>query len=157
MTSPALSDALLDSRLDAAHTTVLAEISRTDAKSGVLLTSFSLPLAALVAAVPGHRLPPVVGVLVGASAVGLIVAMLVVLVVVHPRLSGAARGSFLYWSLCTPQDLVKDLQAPEDRVAHVIHLSKIARRKYEGLRLAGIITGAALVALGAALLTALIT
>lgn len=145
----------LDTRLDAANATVLAEISRTDAKSGVLLTSFSLPLAALVAVVPGHDLPLVVGILVGAGAIGLIAAMLVVLVVVHPRLSGAARGSFLYWSLCTPQDLVKDLQAPDDRLAHVIHLSRIARRKYEGLRLAGIITGVSLVALGAALLTSL--
>ncbi|MBX7471255.1 hypothetical protein K1Y80_34925 [Streptomyces sp. MAG02] len=152
MTTP---DSALDTRLDAANATVLAEISRTDAKSGVLLTSFSLPLAALVAVVPGHDLPLVVGVLVGAGAIGLIAAMLVVLVVVHPRLSGAARGSFLYWSLCTPQDLVKDLQAPDDRLTHVIHLSQIARRKYEGLRLAGIITGASLVALGAALLTSL--
>ncbi|MFF4173627.1 Pycsar system effector family protein [Streptomyces sp. NPDC001744] len=153
MTTP---DSTLDARLDAANATVLAEISRTDAKSGVLLTSFSLPLAALVAVVPGHDLPPAVGILVGAGAVGLIAAMLVVLVVVHPRLSGAARGSFLYWSLCTPDDLVKDLQAPDDRVAHVIHLSQIARRKYAGLRLAGIITGVSLVALGAALLAALI-
>jgi hypothetical protein len=146
----------IDARLDAATTTVLAEISRTDAKSGVLLTSFSLPLAALVAVVPGHALPPVVGFFVGAGAVGLIAAMLVVLVVVHPRLSGAARGSFLYWSLCTPQDLVKDFQSPNDRAAHVIHLSQIARRKYAGLRLAGIITGVSLVALGAALLAALV-
>ncbi|GAA3312155.1 hypothetical protein GCM10020295_83250 [Streptomyces cinereospinus] len=106
--------------------------------------------------VPGHDLPLTVGLLVGTGAVGLIAAMLVVLVVVHPRLSGAARGSFLYWSLCTPQDLVEDLQTPADRVAHVIHLSKIARRKYAGLRLAGIITGASLVTLGAALLAALV-
>ncbi|MGW3253541.1 Pycsar system effector family protein [Streptomyces fungicidicus] len=153
MTTP---DSTLDARLDAANATVLAEISRTDAKSGVLLTSFSLPLAALVAVVPGHDLPPVVGLLVGAGAVGLIAAMLVVLVVVHPRLSGAARGSFLYWSLCSPDDLVKDLQTPGDRVAHVIHLSQIARRKYAGLRLAGIITGVSLLALGAALLAALV-
>ncbi|MFI9311265.1 Pycsar system effector family protein [Streptomyces triculaminicus] len=146
----------LDARVDAATAAVLAEISRTDAKSGVLLTSFSLPLAALVAAVPGHDLPPAVGILVGAGAVGLIAAMLVVLLVVHPRLSGAPRGSFLYWSLCTPQDLVQDLQTPDDHVAQVIHLSQIARRKYAGLRLAGIITGASLIALGAALLAALI-
>ncbi|MFE1075160.1 Pycsar system effector family protein [Streptomyces sp. NPDC058783] len=153
MTTP---DSTLDARLDAANATVLAEISRTDAKSGILLTSFSLPLAALIAVVPGRDLPPVVGLLVGVGAVGLIAAMLVVLVVVHPRLSGAARGSFLYWSLCSPEDLVKDLQAPDDRVAHVIHLSQIARRKYVGLRLAGTITGVSLVALGVALLAALI-
>ncbi|PJE97144.1 hypothetical protein CUT44_14280 [Streptomyces carminius] len=147
----------LDARLDAATNTVLAEISRTDAKSGVLLTSFSLPLAALVAVVPGRDLPPAVATLVGAGTVGLIAAMLVVLFVVHPRLAGAARGSFLYWSLCTPGELVKDLQTPGDRVAHVIHLSRIARRKYAGLRIAGIITAVSLIVLGAALLAALIT
>ncbi|MFC8394835.1 hypothetical protein [Streptomyces sp. NPDC057238] len=101
--------------------------------------------------VPGHDLPPSVGLLVGVG--GLTAAMLVV---VHPRLSGAARGSFLYWSLYTPQDLMADLQTPDDRVAHVIHLSQIARRKYAGPRLAGLITGASLVALGAAPLAALV-
>lgn len=146
----------IDTRLEAANNTVLAEISRTDAKSGVLLTSFSLPLAALVAAVPGHALPPAAAALVGVGTVGLVAAMLVVLLVVRPRLSGAARGSFLYWSLCTPEDLVEDLRDPGDRAAHVIHLSRIARRKYWGLRLAGDITGASLVTLAAALLTALI-
>lgn len=146
----------VDARLDVANTTVLAEISRTDAKSGVLLTSFSLPLAALVAAVPGHALPPMAAILVAAGTVGLVAAMLVVLLVVRPRLTGAARGSFLYWSLCTPEDLVEDLKNPGDRATHVIQLSQIARRKYRGLRIAGDITGASLVALAAALLTSLI-
>lgn len=58
----------LDARLDAANASVLAETSRTDTKPGHLPTSFSLPLAALVAAVPGHDLPPAVGILVGAGA-----------------------------------------------------------------------------------------
>jgi len=146
----------IDTRLDAATTTVLAEISRTDAKSGVLLTSFSLPLAALVAAVPGKTLPGLSAVLVGVGTVGLVTAMLVVLLAVRPRLGGAARGSFLYWSLCTADEVLADLQAPTDRAAHVVHLSRIAKRKYKGLRLAGDITAAALVALAAALLTALI-
>jgi hypothetical protein len=146
----------IDARLDAATGTVLAEISRTDAKSGVLLTSFSLPLAALVAAVPGKALPGASAVLVGVGTVGLVAAMLVVLLVVRPRLGGAARGSFLYWSLCTADELLADLQAPADRATHVVHLSRIAKRKYRGLRLAGDITAASLVALAAALLTALI-
>jgi hypothetical protein len=145
----------INTRLDAANATVLAEISRTDAKSGVLLTSFSLPLAALVAAVPGHALPAMAAALVGAGTVGLVTAMLVVLLVVRPRLGGAARGSFLYWSLCTPEELVEDLKAPKNQAEHLIHLSKIARRKYRGLRIAVDITGASLVALAAALLTAL--
>ncbi|MFE7113100.1 Pycsar system effector family protein [Streptomyces sp. NPDC057600] len=145
----------IDPRLDAATTTVLAEISRTDAKSGVLLTAFSLPLAALVAAVPGKPLPGLSAALVSVGAVGLVAAMLVVLLVVRPRLGGAARGSFLYWSLCTTDELLADLEAPADRAAHIVHLSRIAKRKYRGLRLAGDITGASLVALAAALLTAL--
>ncbi|MFE7429790.1 Pycsar system effector family protein [Streptomyces sp. NPDC057545] len=146
----------VDARLDTANTTVLAEISRTDAKSGVLLTSFSLPLAALVAAVPGHALPPTAAVLVGAGTVGLVAAMLVVLLVVRPQLTGAPPGNFLYWSSCTPEALVEDLKNPGDRAAHVIKLSQIARRKYKGLRLAGDITGASLITLAAALLTSLI-
>lgn len=145
----------IDARLDSATTTVLAEISRTDAKSGVLLTAFSLPLAALVAAVPGKPLPRLSGLFVGVGTVGLVAAMLVVLIVVRPRVGGATRGSFFYWSRCTTDELLADLQAPSDHAAHVIHLSRIAKRKYQGLRLAGDITAAALVALAAALLTAL--
>ncbi|NUK94005.1 hypothetical protein HRW16_19640 [Streptomyces lunaelactis] len=146
----------IDARLDAATNTVLAEISRTDGKSGVLLTAFSLPLAALVAAVPGRHLPGASSVLVGAGTVGLVAAMLVVLVVVRPRLGGAARGSYLYWSLCTPEQVVKDLQEPGNQAAHVIHLSRIARRKYRGLQVAIDITAIALITLAGAMLTALV-
>jgi hypothetical protein len=127
----------------------------TDGKSGVLLTSFSLPLAVLVTAVPGHTLPRTAAVLVGAGVVGLVAAMLVVLLVVRPRLARAARGSFLYWAECTPEVLLN----PSDhtaRAAHVIHLSQLAHRKYRGLRLAGDVTAASLAALAAALLVALI-
>ncbi|MGW2724123.1 Pycsar system effector family protein [Streptomyces sp. NPDC001492] len=146
----------INRRLDAATANVLAEISRTDAKSGVLLTAFSLPLAALVAAIPGRTLPGASGLLVGAGTVGLLVAMLVVLSVVRPRLAGAARGSYLYWSLCTAEELVADLEVPKNQAEHVIHLSRIAKRKYLGLRVAGDITGVSLVVLAAALLVALL-
>ncbi|MFI2207672.1 Pycsar system effector family protein [Streptomyces sp. NPDC020192] len=145
----------MDTRLDAATTTVLAEISRTDAKSGVLLTAFSLPLAALVAAVPGRALPGASAALVGLGTVGLVAAMLVVLVVVRPRLGGAARGSYLYWSLCTPEEVVADLQVPENQAEHVVHLSRIARRKYRGLQVAIDITAVSLITLAGALLAAL--
>jgi hypothetical protein len=146
----------LDARLDAATRTVLAEISRTDAKAGVLLTAFSLPLAALVAAMPDQPLPGTAAVLAGTGVTGLATAMLVVLTVVRPRLGGARRGSFLYWSLCTEDELVEDLHSPKDTAAHLIHLSRIAKRKYTGLRLAVDITGAVLLTFAAALLTALI-
>ncbi|MFE4582926.1 Pycsar system effector family protein [Streptomyces chartreusis] len=146
----------IDVRLDAAITAVLAEISRTDAKSGVLLTAFSLPLAALVATIPGRTLPGASGLLVGVGTVGLLAAMLVVLFVIRPRLGGAARGSYLYWSLCTTEELIEDLTVPTNQAEHVIHLSNIAKRKYRGLRFAGDITGVSLVALAAALVAALI-
>ncbi|MFD5415233.1 Pycsar system effector family protein [Streptomyces nojiriensis] len=146
----------IDARLDAASATVLAEISRTDAKAAALLTAFSLPLAALVAAVPGKALSGLSAVLVGTGTVGLVAAMLVVLIAVRPRLAGHARGSFLYWSRCTTEQLLADLDAPTDRAAHVVHLARIARRKYRGLRLAGDITSGSLVTLAAALLTSLI-
>ncbi|MFE7620177.1 Pycsar system effector family protein [Streptomyces sp. NPDC057496] len=145
----------IDARLDAATTTVLAEISRTDAKSGVLLTAFSLPLAALVATIPGRRLSGLAAVLTGIGTLGLVAAMLVVLVAVRPRLGGAARGSFLYWSLCTADELRDDLTATTDRAEHVIQLSRIARKKYRGLRAAVDITAASLFALALALLASL--
>ncbi|MFI9186809.1 Pycsar system effector family protein [Streptomyces goshikiensis] len=145
----------LSVRLEAATTTVLAEISRADAKSGVLLTAFSLPLAALVASVPNRSLPGLASVLVAGGAVGLVLAMLVVLVVVRPRLDGAVRGSYLYWSNATADEVVQDLTEPTNQVDHVRQLSVIAKRKYRGLQLAIDITRGSLVFLGLALVAAL--
>ncbi|MFE7658959.1 Pycsar system effector family protein [Streptomyces bottropensis] len=145
----------LPKRLDAATTTVLAEISRTDAKSGVLLTAFSLPLAALLASVPNQSLSGLASTLVAGGAVGLVAAMLVVLVVVRPRLGGAVRGSYLYWSIATADEVVQDLVEPTNQVDHVRQLSVIAKRKYRGLQLAIDITGGSLVSLGFALVAAL--
>lgn len=145
----------LDARLDAATATVLAEITRTDTKSGVLLSTFALPFTALVAVIPGKSLSTTSSVLTGSGVVGLVAAMLVVLLVVRPRIDGTPRGSYLYWSSCTADELLADLQAPADRAEHIVRLSQIARRKYRGLRLAVDLTAAALVALAAALLTAL--
>ncbi|MGW9440640.1 Pycsar system effector family protein [Streptomyces sp. NPDC055607] len=160
MTAPTTTPAseTLATRLTAARTTVLTEVARADTKSGILLTAFSLPLtafAALVVVLPGRDLPLLADILVGVGAIGLISAMLLVLFVIQPRLSGAARGNFLHWSQCEPEELVEDLLTPTDHVADLIHLSRIARRKFMGLRLAGIVTGTSLVALGAALLAAL--
>ncbi|MFI8365237.1 Pycsar system effector family protein [Streptomyces sp. NPDC085612] len=145
----------LPQRLEAAVATVLAEISRTDAKSGVLLTALSLPLAVLVASVPNQPLPGLASILVASGAVGLVLAMLVVLVVVRPHLGGAARGSYLHWSIATDDEVVQDLTEPTNQVDHVRWLSRIAKRKYRGLQLAIDITGGSLVSLGLALVAAL--
>ncbi len=135
--------------------TVLAEIARTDAKGAVLLTAFSLPLALLVASIPGRSLPGLAAALTAAGAVGLILAILVVLIVVRPRLGRALPGSYLYWASATPEEVIQDLEKPTHRVEHVMQLSSIARHKYRGLQLAVDITGASLVFLGLALLATL--
>ncbi|MFF6903376.1 Pycsar system effector family protein [Streptomyces hydrogenans] len=141
-----------DARVQAATTTVLAEITRTDAKAGTLLSTVSLPLAALVAVLPGRDLPGPVAALVALGAAGLIAAMLTVLAAVRPRLAARARGNFLHWATCTPDELTTDLASRPDGAAQLINLSKIAVRKYRGLQLAGDITAVSLSLLALALL-----
>lgn len=145
----------MDTRLNTAITTVLGEIGRTDAKAGILLSSYSLPLAVLVATVPGRSLPTAAAVLVAVGTVGLVAAMLAVLVVVRPRLKDAQRGSYLYWCRCTPEEILTDLGSPDDQAADLVRLSQIARSKYGGLRIAIDVTAASLLVLALALLTAL--
>ncbi|MFF3547615.1 Pycsar system effector family protein [Streptomyces platensis] len=141
-------------RLDAALTQVLAEIARTDTKASTLLAAFALPLAVLVAAVPGHSLPRAAAALTGLGAVGLVGAMLIVLLVVRPRITGTPRGSYLYWATCTPDEVLADLRK-ENRAEHIARLSRIAHAKYRALRTAIDVTAGALVALVAALLVVL--
>jgi hypothetical protein len=146
----------IDTRLDAATTAVLAEVARTDGKAAGLLTAFSLPLAALMVALPSRMPTGLSAVLTTLGVVGLLAAMLTVLLVVRPYLRGRPRGSYLYWADCTVDEVLADLTAPTDRAAHVVRLSRLARRKYKGLQAAVDLTAAALVALVAALLVALI-
>ncbi|MER6916087.1 Pycsar system effector family protein [Streptomyces sp. NPDC000594] len=147
----------LDARLAAAIRTVIGEISRTDGKAAVLLASFSLPLAVLLAAVPGRSLPAYATVLIGIGTTGLVAAMLVVLFVVRPNLSGIRRGTFLYWARCTPQEAADDVGAlgPDGQAEDLVRVSRIARRKFLGIRWAGDITAASLTALAIGLLTSM--
>ncbi|MFJ4745417.1 Pycsar system effector family protein [Streptomyces sp. NPDC088775] len=143
-----------EAKIQKALTDVTAEIGRTDGKASALLAAFSIPLAVLVAVVPGHDLPAFAAVLVGLGAAGLVAAMIVVLLVVRPRLGGANRGSYLHWAQCTPEEVVADL-AVDRSVERIVELSQIAERKYRSLRLAIDITAASLVVLVLALATAL--
>ncbi|MFI8888260.1 Pycsar system effector family protein [Streptomyces sp. NPDC053813] len=145
----------IDTRISAATATVHAEISRTDGKSGILLSAFGLPLAVLVAVIPGRALTGWSEALVAIGAIGLFISMLIVLVVISPRIDGSPRGSFLHWARCTPESLIEDLNSPTDRAAHLIHLSRIAKRKFLGLFIAGVLIGASLIVLAAALITSL--
>ena len=142
--------AAADARLLQARTDVVAEISRTDSKASALLAAFGIPLAVLVAAVPGQDLPVPAAILVGLGAVGLVAAMLVVLLVVRPRLGGNTRGSYLHWATCTPEEVRADL-AVDLTADRVVKLSQIAAAKYRALKVAIDITAGALVLLVLAL------
>lgn len=140
-----------DAQLSQARTDVITEIVRTDAKASALLTAFGIPLAVLVAAVPGRHISSTAAVLVGLGAVGIVAAMLTVLLVIRPRLGGNRPGSFLYWADCTTEDVIADLTT-DRRIDRLVTLSQIARQKYKALRLAVDVTAAALLVLVLALL-----
>lgn len=137
-------------RITAETTAVLAEITRTDSKAGALLTALGLPLAVLVGVLPGAGLSGPAAVLAALGGVGLLAAMLTVLAVLRPRITTVLPGTYLHWARCTPEELAADLAAPTAHGPQLIHLSQIALRKYEGLRLAGDLAAAALVLLAAA-------
>ncbi|MFJ4879933.1 Pycsar system effector family protein [Streptomyces sp. NPDC088745] len=141
-------------RLQQARTEVIAEIGRTDSKAAALLAAFGLPLAVLVAVVPGKEITTAATVLIGLGAAGLVAAMLVVLLAVRPRIGGTTRGSYLHWATCTPEQLRADVAA-DNNAEQIVKLSRIAAAKYRRLRLAIDITAGALVLLALALAAAL--
>ncbi|MFE3996528.1 Pycsar system effector family protein [Streptomyces goshikiensis] len=149
MTQPT-TDTTTSARLLQARTDVLAEMGRTDAKSGALLTVLGIPLAVLIAAVPGHDLPVAATVLVGLGAAGLAAAMLLALAIILPRLGGDAHGSYLHWATCTPEEVTADL-AVDRSAARLVALSKVATKKMRTLRVAIFLTAGALGALALAL------
>ncbi|WP_329182151.1 DUF5706 domain-containing protein (plasmid) [Streptomyces decoyicus] len=145
----------IDSDLDhtlysAAKAHALTEISRADGKANTLVSAYALPLAVLVAVIPGHSMPPAAAALVGLGSVGLITAMLILLLfVIMPRISGRPRGSYLYWATCTPEQIVEDLQT-DTRADEIHRLSGVALKKHAAVRIAVIISATALAALATA-------
>lgn len=147
-----------DAQLEAARTDVVAEIARTDVKASSLLSGLGLPLAALVAVVPGRHLGTAATVLVGLGGAALIAAMLMALLVVRPHLGRAAQGSpgsYLHWARSTAVDLAADL-AVDRRAERIVTLSQIARAKFVALRRAIDVTVIALITLAIALAVALV-
>ncbi|WP_331735290.1 DUF5706 domain-containing protein (plasmid) [Streptomyces goshikiensis] len=124
-----------EARLAQARTEVIAEMGRTDAKASALLTVLSLPLAVLIALVPGHDLPGAATVAAGIGAAALAAAMLLVLLIVRPRLGGQVGGSYLHWATCTPQEAAADIAAYRS-AERIVVLSQIAAKKFRALRLA---------------------
>ncbi|MFD4020636.1 Pycsar system effector family protein [Streptomyces sindenensis] len=144
-----------DERMSQARGDVMTEIVRTDAKAASLLTASSLPLAVLVAVVPGRDIGPAAAVLVGIGAIGLVAALITVLLTIRPRLSGDPNGSYLRWANCTPEELAEDLTT-DRRLERLATLSQIAEQKYRALRLAIDVTSGALIVLVLALLLVLV-
>ncbi|MFI5987298.1 Pycsar system effector family protein [Streptomyces sp. NPDC051555] len=142
-------------RLLQARADVIAEMGRTDAKASALLTVLGIPLAVLIAAVPGRNLPTTATVLVGIGAAALAAAMLLVLGIVLPRLGGDTRGSYLHWAKCTPEEVTADL-AVDRSAERLVALSKIALPKMLALRVAIFITVGAFTAFALALTVTLL-
>ncbi|MFD8992284.1 Pycsar system effector family protein [Streptomyces goshikiensis] len=152
MTQPSTTPAAdtTSARLLQARADVIAEMGRTDAKASGLLTVLGIPLAVLIAAVPGHDLPVAATVLVGLGVAGLAAAMVLVLAILLPRLGGDARGSFIHWATCTPEEVTADL-AVDRSVERLVALSEFAVKKMRSLRVAILTTAGALGALALAL------
>ncbi|MFF4528169.1 Pycsar system effector family protein [Streptomyces sp. NPDC001407] len=138
-----------------AHAEVSAEISRTDGKASALLAALGIPLAVLVAVLPGHNLPATGTVLAGVAVAGLVAAVLVTLFVLRPHIGNATEGSFLHWADCTADEVLADL-AVDRRTAQLIVRSQLARRKFEALRVAIHIAAGSIVVLALALAVSLV-
>lgn len=143
-----------DEQLAEGHAEVMAEIARTDGKASALLTALGIPLAVLVAVLPGRDFPAAGTILAGVAVAGMVAAMLATLRVLQPHIGNATQGSFLHWANCTPDEVLADL-AVDRRKGQLVVRSQIARRKFAMLKIAIYITAASVVALALALVVGL--
>ncbi|OII68329.1 hypothetical protein BJP39_00570 [Streptomyces sp. CC77] len=144
-----------DDLLAQAHAEVMAEIARTDSKASALLTALGIPLAVLVAVLPGHDLPAIGAALAGLAVAGMVAAMLITLFALRPHIGNATLGSFLRWAECTADEVLADL-AVDRRTTQLVVRSQIARRKFAALRTAIHVTAGSVALLALALLAGLV-
>jgi hypothetical protein len=143
------------------------EIDRADAKASILLAGSGVAAGALVAGMASGDLDPTHarGLVQFACLVALalvIVGIIFLGTAVYPRIQGAAIGRARYFMDHAQYETVRDLRTaiskeaadPEGRhVQQLLHLSKIARRKYRCTRWGEVMVGAGLLtATGAAFL-----
>ncbi|MDF4254439.1 Pycsar system effector family protein [Streptomyces sp. WMMB303] len=117
-----------------AKSEVKAEIARTDSKASLLLAFNGVALAG-VWSVGAQAWVPVAARIVGAGALGLLLASVtLLLLVVRPRISPtAAKVGFPHWAKLTAGELTAELAA--DRTAdHVVALSRIVVVKMRALQ-----------------------
>jgi hypothetical protein len=142
-----------DANLTAAIDHTAGEISRTDTKASLLLALDGVLVAAV--ATLGANVPAAALVLVAVGTVALVVAVVLGLLVVRPRLAAPNgvndRSSFVHWATATEDDIAAGM-TEDRRVARVRVLSAIALRKMTFLRWTTDATAVAVVALAAAAL-----
>ncbi|MER7496402.1 Pycsar system effector family protein [Streptomyces pharetrae] len=150
MSTPTTIPSLTDKNLEAALATVQAEIGRTDGKASLLLAFNGACLAGL-ASLAGEHLPTPTRVLGGMAAAAIVLATVLLLLVVRPRLGGEDRASFPYWARLAETQIHACMHG-DTRAARVRILSRIAVAKFTRLRRAVdcMLTALALLALAAA-------
>lgn len=142
--------------LTTAHAEVRAEIARTDSKTALLLAFVGAVLAAVWTVAHDLPLTTPAHIVGGAGLALLLTAAGLLLRSVRPNLGGG--DGFPLWATLTPQQLTA-ADDSRDLAADVVGLSRLAVRKFTGLRRAvdlvlaagALLLVAALIVLGGAL------
>ncbi|MFD8595425.1 Pycsar system effector family protein [Kitasatospora sp. NPDC059646] len=129
--------------IDQALADARAENTRTDTKAGALLSGGGILAAALGIVTGGGHGEPVS---VTVAAVLLAAALVASALVIRPRLSGAARGSFTYWATLDRR-AIRNAVAEDHRDEQLEFMSQLVVTKMSQLRIATDLTVAAVVAL----------
>ncbi|MER7048945.1 Pycsar system effector family protein [Streptomyces jumonjinensis] len=140
----------VDKNLDAARAAVVAEIARTDSKASLLLAFDGVLIAGLIG-LADKSLPTPVKIFGTLAVLALGIAVVLLLLVVRPCLSGADRASFPFWATLD-EDQIRARMQTDTRPASIRVLSVIALAKFTRLRRAIdlSLTALALLALAAA-------
>lgn len=143
-----------DTNLDNALAHTVSEISRCDTKAGLLLTLDGLLVAALSLLGGADDIEGMALVLTAAAAAALVLAVLLAVLVIRPRLTGRGqvdRASFLYFATAPDDEITAGLRE-DRRPIRLKVLSRLALRKMRVLQMAGDTSLAALLLLAAAIL-----
>jgi hypothetical protein len=141
----ALMDVDVLAQLDAETATVRAELGRSEAKAGHLLTLAVAGLTVLVAVGPARHLPTAAAVLGGAGVLADLVGTVLLGLVLLPRLDGCRSGWPAHSRRTAAQvlDVLGDPAPEVARAALLVHLSRLAARKFRLIQLAEVALGLA--------------
>ena len=127
----------LPSRLEEARAQVCNELTRVDSKAATLLSAVSVFVAAAVFALDKVKLPTLSQIGLGVAAAPIVVAVVLLLDAIRPRLGGdPQRGTWLY-AARHGRDSLLDTSATVDDIAdHTVALGRSAARKYRRVAIA---------------------